>query len=192
MSLDLTPTSTALVVIDLQKGILANTLAPHSADSVVANAHKLGTALPAAGGTICLVHVGFSADNKDRLSQPVDSPNPPPPPGGVPKDWSDFVPQIDALRKDVVIKKRNWGAFHGTELDLQLRRRGVTTIILCGVSTNIGVEQTAREAFQHNYAVVLAEDACASSTAEMHAFSVTKILPRISRVRSTVDILAAL
>jgi nicotinamidase-related amidase len=192
MSLDLNPNSTALVIIDLQKGILAGTLAPHSADSVVANAHKLGTALAAAGGTICLVHVGFSADGKDRLAQLVDSPNPPPPPGGMPKEWSDFVPQIDGLRKDVVIKKRNWGAFHGTELDLQLRRRGANTIILCGVSTNIGVEQTAREAFQHNYAVVLAEDACAGSSAEMHAFAISKIMPRIARVRSTTEILAAL
>ena len=192
MPLELNPPTTALVLIDLQKGILGSTLGPHTADAVVANAHKLGTALAAKGGTICLVHVGFSADGKDRLSQPVDAPNPPPPPGGMPKDWSDFVPLIAGLTQDVVIKKRNWGAFHGTELDLQLRRRGVTTIILAGVSTNIGVEQTAREAFQHNYAIVLAEDACTSSSAEMHAFSITKIMPRLTRVRATADILAAI
>ena len=192
MSLELNPRTTALALIDLQVGILGMPLAPHDKATVVTNAAKLGTALAAAGGTICLVHVGFSADNRDRLMQPVDQPNPPPPPGGMPAGWSDFVPEIDALRKDVVIMKRNWGAFHGTELDLQLRRRGMNTIILCGVSTNIGVEQTAREAFQHNYAIVLAEDACASSSAEMHAFSIGKIMPRLTRVRPTAEILAAI
>ncbi|HKV73841.1 MAG TPA: hydrolase [Gemmatimonadales bacterium] len=192
MALNLNPATTALVLIDLQHGILAMNLAPHGRGTVVANAARLGHALAARGGTICLVHVGFSPDNRDRLLQPVDQPNPPPPPGGQPKEWSAFVPEIDALRKDVVVMKRNWGAFHGTELDLQLRRRGVHTIILCGVSTNIGVEQTAREAFQHNYAIVLAEDACASSSADMHAFSISKIMPRLTRVRPTAEIVAAI
>lgn len=192
MTLEIAPKTTALVLIDLQFGILGMALAPHDKATVVANSAKLGKALADRGGTICLVHVGLSEDGKDRLSPPVDAPSPPPPPGGMPKDWSDFVPQIAGLQMDIVIKKRQWGAFHGTELDLQLRRRGITSIILAGVLTNMGVETTAREAWQHNYAIVLAEDACSGSTNEMHQFSVTKILPRISRVRSTEEIMAAL
>jgi nicotinamidase-related amidase len=91
-----------------------------------------------------------------------------------------------------VITKRQWGAFHGTELDLQLRRRGVATIVLAGISTNFGVESTAREAWQHGYAVVVAEDACTSSAPDLHKFAIEKILPRIARVRDTATILRAL
>ena len=59
---------------------------------------------------------------------------------GLPADWADFAPEIGSLRADIVITKRHWGAFYGTELDLQLRRRGVNTIVLAGVATNFGVE----------------------------------------------------
>ena len=90
------------------------------------------------------------------------------------------------------ITKRQQGAFHGTELDLQLRRRGVTTIVLAGIATNFGVEQTAREAYQHGYAVVIAEDACTSVGPDLHRFAIERILPRIARVRSSDEILAAL
>src|SRR5262249_51459503 len=105
---------------------------------------------------------------------------------------AEFVPEISALNSEVVITKRQWGAFHGTELDLQLRRRGIDTIVLVGIATNFGVESTAREAWQHGYSVIVAEDACTSMSADMHAFSVEKILPRISRVRSTEEVAAAL
>jgi len=91
-----------------------------------------------------------------------------------------------------VIVKRSWSAFYGTELDLQLRRRGIDTVIITGVATNFGVESTARDAWHHNYAVVIAEDACASRDEAMHHFAINSILPRISRVRSTIDILSGL
>jgi nicotinamidase-related amidase len=183
--------TTALVLIDLQKGIVGRTLAPHSASQVVDNGAQLGRACNDANATVVLVHVAFSGGGIDRLQQPVDAPMPVPP-GGVPADWAEFVPDIASLRADVVITKRQWGAFHGTELDLQLRRRGITTIVLAGIATNFGVESTAREAWQHNYAVVVAEDACTSMEAESHRFSIEKILPRVARVRPTSEILHAL
>ena len=71
---------------------------------------------------------------------------------------------------------------------LQLRRRGVTTIVLGGIATNFGVESTARSAWEHGYAVVIAEDATTSLTAEMHTFSVEHILPRIGIVSRAADI----
>ena len=114
------------------------------------------------------------------------------PPGGIPADWSDFASEIADIRADVVITKRQWSAFHGTELDLQLRRRGVSTIVLCGIATNFGVESTARDAWQHGYEVLIVEDACTSMGAGMHEFSVERILPRLGRVRKTNDILAAI
>ncbi len=109
------------------------------------------------------------------------------PPGGFPADFSELV---DGLKQpsDICITKRQWGAFHGTELDLQLRRRGIQTIVLAGVSTNIGVESTARQAWENGYALVLAEDATTSQSAELHRFSVENIFPRISRILKSEEI----
>jgi nicotinamidase-related amidase len=191
MSLTLDPRTTALVLIDMQKGILGMPLAPYGAAQLVENAVALGKRLKEAGGSVVLVNVAFANDHADRLSQEVDAPMSVRP-GGMPAEWSEFVPEIASLQMDVVITKRQWSAFHGTELDLQLRRRGITTIVLGGVATNFGVESTARDAWQHNYAVVIAEDACASMGADLHEFSVEKILRRVARVRSTAEILAGL
>ncbi len=189
--LTLDPRSTALVLIDLQRGIVGRALAPYDAGRVVQNAIRLGRRCNDLGTAVVLVHVTFGPGGVDRPQQPVDSPTPLPP-GGYPAEWADFIPEVAELRADVVITKRQWGAFHGTELDLQLRRRGITTIILGGIATNYGVESTAREAWQHNYSVVVAEDACTSMDAEMHRFSVDRIFPRLARVRSTNAILATL
>ena len=88
--------------------------------------------------------------------------------------------------------KRQWGAFYGTDLDLQLRRRGVKTIVLCGIATNFGVESTARDAWERNYEIIFAEDAMSSMEAESHHFAITRIFPRLGRVRSTEQVLAEL
>jgi nicotinamidase-related amidase len=190
-SLDLAPGTTALVLIDLQMGIVSRTLGPHTAADVVQRSVQLARVCREKGLPIVLVHVAFSADGADRLRQPVDEAMAVPP-GGFPADWPDFTPEVASLEPEVTITKHQWGAFHGTELDLQLRRRGITTIILGGIATNFGVEMTAREAWQHGYGVVVAENACSSMDAEMHRFSIGRILPRIARVRSTDEILAAI
>jgi nicotinamidase-related amidase len=93
---------------------------------------------------------------------------------------------------DYVITKRQWGAFYGTDLDLQLRRRGIKTIILCGIATSFGVESTARDAYERGYDQIFAEDAMASRSAAEHEHTISHILPRIGRVRSTAEILAGL
>ena len=93
---------------------------------------------------------------------------------------------------DVVITKRQWGAFYGTDLDLQLRRRGIDTMILCGISTTIGVESTARDAFERGYQQIFVEDAMAAHAAEDHRHTVESVFPRMGRVRSTEQVLAAL
>jgi nicotinamidase-related amidase len=191
MSLNLDPAATALVLIDLQKGILGRQLTPHSSALVIENAAAIGRRFVEVRATIMLVNVSFASNSADRLTQAVDSPMPAPP-GGLPPDFAEFVPEIGSLPASVTITKRQWGAFHGTEMDLQLRRRGITTIVLGGVATNFGVESTAREAWQHNYSLVIAEDACSSMSAEMHRFAVETIFPRIARVRSTAEILDGL
>jgi nicotinamidase-related amidase len=191
MSLSLDPRTTALVLIDLQKGVLSMPLSPYDAPQVIERSVTLGRAIRQAGGLVVLVNVAFASGFADRLNQPVDAPQPSAP-GGLPADWSEFSPEVASLPGDVIVTKRQWGAFHGTELDLQLRRRGISTIVLGGIATNFGVESTAREAWQHNYAVIIAEDACTSIGPEMHQFAIEKIFPRLARVRSTAEILAAL
>jgi nicotinamidase-related amidase len=110
----------------------------------------------------------------------------------MPAGCSEFAPEIASLRAEITITKRHWGAFDGTELDLQLRRRRIDLLVLGGIATNFGVEQTAREARQLSYAVVIAEDASTSIGDDMHRFSIEKIMPRIARVRATDEIIAAL
>jgi nicotinamidase-related amidase len=187
--LDLDPQKTALVLIDLQNWTLGMPLSPYSAGEVVDKAARLARGVKQAGGTVVLVRVGFSAGYADKPGTPVDVPISLPE-GGLPADALEFPPEL--AEPDVLILKRQWSAFYGTELDLQLRRRGISNIVLGGVMTNFGVESTARDGWQGSYSVVVAEDACSSLSAEMHEFSVAKILPRVARVRSSEEVLSAL
>jgi nicotinamidase-related amidase len=143
----------------------------------------------ALGAPVVLVRVSFAADGADALRSPVDAPR-----AGAtrPAGWDEIVPQLGPATGDVLVTKRNWGAFYGTDLDLQLRRRGVRTVVLGGIATNFGVESTARDAFERSYALVFAEDATSGLTAEAHDFAIRNIFPRLGRVRSTEEILSAL
>ena len=138
---------------------------------------------------VFLVRVAFSPDRKDALSPVADASWPAQTP---PPDWADVVPEVGPKPGDFVITKHQWGAFHGTELDLQLRRRGIATIVLSGIATDFGVESTARFAFEYGYHQIFAEDAMSALSTEEHQFTVSKIFPRIGLVRKTEEILADL
>jgi nicotinamidase-related amidase len=187
--LALDPKTTALVLIDLQKGITRYTTAPHASPDVIANGVRLAERFRAIDATVVLVRVTFGADGKDRLQTPTDSQFPSAPPAA---DWADIVPELGPMAGDIVVTKRQWGAFYGTDLELHLRRRGISTIVIGGISTNFGVESTARDAWERAYAMVFVEDAMAAMSADAHAFAVTNIFPRLGRVRSTADVLKAL
>jgi nicotinamidase-related amidase len=189
--LQLDPRRTAIVVIDLQKGIVGMPGGgPHTKPAVIANAARLLTAARAAGAQPILVHVGVAPDGADRLKPNSDQPMRMT--GALPPDWAELIPELDRQPTDLVILKRQWGAFYGTDLDLQLRRRGLSTIVICGIATEYGVESTARDAYERGYELIFAEDAMTGSTAESHSNSVERIFPRMGRVRSTEQILAAL
>ncbi len=189
--LKLDPRHTAIVVIDLQKGIAGMPGgAPHSRPTVIANSARLLAAARQAGAQPVLVHVGGSADGADRLHATADQPMRAT--GTLPPDWSELIPELGRQPGDIVILKRQWGAFYGTDLDLQLRRRGLTAIVLCGIATEFGVESTARDAYERGYELVLAADAMTGLSAESHLNAIERIFPRMGRVRSTEEIIAAL
>ena len=186
--MNLDPNTTALIVVDLQRGIVARPAAPHSSAEVVERCAKLADAFRQAKALVVLVHVAF-ADDRERLKPEADSPAPS---GPLPPDWSEIVPEIRPRPGDIVIIKRQWGAFYGTALDLQLRRRGIRTLVYGGIATNFGVESTARDAYERGFEQVFVEDAMSGLTAEAHQFAITTIFPRMGRVRSTDDVLAAI
>ncbi|EMD1657365.1 hydrolase [Pluralibacter gergoviae] len=186
---ELNAKTTALVIIDLQEGILPFAGGPHSAADVVDRAAKLADRCRQQGAPVILVRVGWSADFAEALKQPVDAQAAA---QALPDNWWRYPQALGKQASDIEVTKRQWGAFYGTDLELQLRRRGIDTIILCGISTNIGVESTARNAWELGFKLVIAEDACSAASAEQHQGSMTHIFPRIARVRSTDQILQAL
>ena len=181
----------ALVAVDFQEGILRVPFVPHPAPAVLKNGVRLAKGFREIGGPVVLTRVAWAADFADALAQKVDRPVPMPP-GGLPADWADLSADLKVAASDIVVTKRQWNAFHGTELDLQLRRRGVKTVVLCGFATNMGVESTARTAYELGYQVVIAEDAMSSVAPGMHEFAVQGLLPMLGLVRSTEQIIAAL
>jgi nicotinamidase-related amidase len=181
----------ALVAVDFQEGILRVPFVPHSAQAVLGNAVRLAKGFRNIGAPVVLTRVAWAADFADALKQPVDRPLPMPP-GGLPADWADLSGDLEVTPNDIVITKRQWNAFHGTELDLQLRRRGIKTVVLAGIASNMGVESTARTAYELGYQLVFAEDAISSVAPGMHEFTAQTIFPMIGAVRSTEEIIAAL
>ena len=189
MSFEMDPKTTALILIDLQTGILAREPAPHTAKDVVSRCAQLANAVRSTGGTVVYVHVLLHEIARLPAASPMIPPDAPKPPAAA----SELVPEAGYQPEtDILITKRQWGAFHGTPLDQLLRRRGITTIVMGGIATNFGVESTARTAAEHGYAVVFAEDAMSTMSAEMHAFAVGKIFPIIGRVHSSAEIEEAL
>ncbi|MDE1171969.1 MAG: hydrolase [Verrucomicrobium sp.] len=181
----LDPQTTALVLIDLQKGIVPLAAGPHSGADVVTRSVRLIEAFRRKKAPVVLVHVGF-LDGKDALAPQADAVSHSA--SSFPAGWDEFVPEIVPQPGDILIKKRQWSAFTGTELDLQLRRRGIKTIVLAGIATHIGVESTARIAYELGYEQVFVEDATSSLSAEAHAASMKFIFPRMGRIRTTSEV----
>jgi nicotinamidase-related amidase len=179
-------TTSALVVIDLQRGIVGRDVAPHSSAQCAANAAKLANAFRGAHLPVVWVRVTYSGE--DMLRPLVDNPQQFAPAAG----WDELVPELGVRDGDIIVVKRNWGAFYGTDLDLQLRRRGVDAIAICGIATNIGVESTARDAYERNYKLLFVEDASAAMSKEDHEHSCRAIFPRMGIVRSSSDVVTAL
>ncbi|MCL4350260.1 MAG: hydrolase [Candidatus Thermoplasmatota archaeon] len=185
--LNIAKEKTALVLIDLQKGIVGRETKPYSASTVVSNATRLVKAFRKDGMPVFLVHVNFQNSVPVRVESDSSFA-----PSSLPPDWSEFVPDLEVEPSDIIITKRQWGAFTGTDLEQQLRRRKLDTIIMGGIATTYGVESTARFAYELGFNQVFAEDAMTDMSEEAHKVSVEYVLKRMGKVRITETILEAL
>ncbi len=170
----------ALVVIDLQNGLAGM----HPVGEVVARSAELASAFRRHGLPVVLVTVTGGAPGRTERVRPA-GPAPAP-------DWAEVVPELDAQPGDIRVVKQTWGAFHGTSLDADLRERGVTQVVLTGVSTSAGVESTARAAHEHGYNVLLAVDAMTDPDPVAHAHSVERVFPKLGETATTADVLTLL
>jgi nicotinamidase-related amidase len=178
---------TALVVIDLQKGI-ASFPTVHPMRDIIANTVRLADAFRRAELPVVLVTVGFSPDGGDaprpraevRRNMPMGP------------DFAELVPELAPKPNDILITKRQPNAFYGTELDLQLRRRQMTGIVLIGVSTSSGVDGTARAAYERAYNITFASDAISDMDAATHEHVMKKMFPRIGEIDTTDAVIALL
>src|ERR1700752_3138970 len=185
--LQLDPKKTALVLIDLQNAVVGMNPVPHTAAQVVENSRKLADSFRAHGAPVVYVRVDLNDFMKLPVDQPTNMGDQP-----LAAVASEIAASAGFQPGDILITKRHWGAFAGTDLEQQLRSRGVDTVVLTGISTNVGVESTARQGTGLGFAFVLVEDACSAQSAEHHRFAFENIFPRLTRVRSTDEVLAAL
>jgi len=172
---------TALIVIDLQKGIVA--LAPQESPAVVANSAKLIEAFRKRNLPVVLVNVAGAAPG--RTSTPRHM-------GELPPDWAELVPELNQQPSDILITKKAYGAFLNTALDAELKKRNVTQVVFCGVATSIGIESSARSAYDLGYHVAFVEDAMADLKPENHRHSIDVFFPRIGEIDTTVNTLKLL
>jgi nicotinamidase-related amidase len=185
-SLELDPQKTALVLIDLQNGIVSRDTKPYSASAVVERSRSLAQAFRAKGAPVVYVHVLIH----DFLALPADEPTSLP--KDIPASASDIAESAGKQSGDLLIAKRHWGAFAGTNLEQELRSRGIDTVVLAGIATNMGVESTLRQGTGLGFGFVTVEDACSTSSQEMQDFAFKTIFPRLSQVRTTQQVLDAI
>ncbi len=177
---------TALVIIDLQKGIAAFPVVPGTGAEVITRSTTLVDAFRKAGQPIVFVNVVPAPSREDHRADakmPARQFSP---------DWAEIVPELGAANTDIFITKHTWNAFYDTALDEQLKSLGVTGIVLAGIATSIGVEGTARAAYERSYNITFASDAMADMNIKAHENSLTVIFPRIGEIDTTEAIIAAL
>jgi nicotinamidase-related amidase len=168
----------ALLVIDLQKGIVGLPVA-HPVAEIVNNAARLADAFRSHDLPVVLVNVDAGAPGRTEQSRRVSE---------FPAGWTDLVPELNRQPGDHVVTKRTWGAFTNTGLEKYLKERGVTQVVVAGVATSAGVESTARQAHELGFNVALAVDAMTDMNADAHHNSLTRIFPRLGESGTTQQI----
>jgi nicotinamidase-related amidase len=171
--------NSALIVVDLQKGIVGAPLV-HPVAAVIAQARKLIDAFHERALPVALVNVAGGAPGRTEQPPHIAAP---------PQGWTDLIPELDRREGDIVVTKRTWGAFASTDLERQLKSRGVTQVVIVGVATGTGVESTARQAYEAGFNVTLAIDAMTDRRAEAHDYSVRNVFPRLGETGASQEII---
>ena len=181
---------TALVLIDLQQGTLAAPTVPYAVGDVVGRAARLAEVFRGVGAPVVLVRNVNAADGADAVKGRSEAGGRAAESGAArrPHDLGPVAEALAGHETDIPVTKRSWGAFYGTDLDLQLRRRGVTQIVLGGIATSLGVESTARAAHEHGYNIAFAVDAMTDINADAHAHSISWVFPLIGELATTEEI----
>lgn len=174
--------NTTLILIDLQKGIVGMPTV-HPATEIVSRAAQLACAFRARHLPVVLVHVTGRPAGRTEAGIPNVL---------RPADWADLVPELEQQPNDFVVTKKSLGAFTGTPLDEYLRERGVTQVVIAGIATSVGVESTARSAYDLGYNVTLVVDAMTDRDPDAHRLSIEKIFPRLAETGTTDDVLELL
>jgi nicotinamidase-related amidase len=172
----------ALIVIDLQKGVLGLPTV-HPVNEIVDRSARLARAFREQGLPVVLVNASGMAPGRTDFGRPKFS---------FPADWTELVLQLEQHPDDHIVTKQRWGAFLGTTLDDDLRRRGVTQVVFTGIATSMGVESTARSAYDLGYNVALVVDAMTDLQADSHRHSIENIFPRLGESAATDDVLKLL
>ena len=170
---------TALLVIDLQKGILSYPTV-HPVHEVVRQASALADAFRRRGLPVVLVNVTGGAPGRTEQARPR---------GPFPEGFADLAPELNRQPEDHLVSKQTWGAFTGTDLAAHLEELGVTQVVLAGVATSIGVESTARQAHERGLNVALVVDAMTDMNPDAHTNSVTRIFPRLGETGTTQEVI---
>jgi nicotinamidase-related amidase len=170
---------TALIVIDLQKGILSYPTV-HPIGEVAKHAAALAEAFRRHHLPVVLVNVTGGVPGRTEHTRNL---------GTFPPDFADFLPELNQHPQDHAVTKRTWGAFTNTGLDEHLRRLGVTQVVIAGVATSLGVESTARHAHENGFHVTLAVDAMTDMSPDAHTNSISRIFPRLGETGTTREII---
>ena len=179
MALTMLDPNTALVVVDLQKGLTGLPVI-HPMGDILGRARALADAFRERGLPVVLVNVAGGAPGRTehpRLALPRS------------EGWTDLVPELNRQESDIAVTKRTWGAFASTDLEAQLKARGVTQVVIAGVATGTGVESTARQAYEQGFNVTLALDAMTDLRPEAHDYSIRNVFPRLGETGTSQQII---
>jgi nicotinamidase-related amidase len=202
----LAPAKTAVVLIDLQNDIIRGS-GPFYGDlaeqvrskKVVENTIRLTDGARAAGAAIFYITVVRRADYADVVNQATQltaTGKAPPAKQQVSlvtgTHGAQLVDELKPQPSDYVLVKKRRNAFHATELDFHLRARGIDTIVIGGVATNLGVENTVRDGWDRDYNMVVVPDISVASPAAAHDYCMSSVFPRMARIMTVDEVLAGL
>ncbi|QEE24402.1 isochorismatase family protein [Rhodanobacter glycinis] len=180
MTVTILDPKSALIVVDLQKGIVSLPTV-HPMNGVLKHVGVLAEAFRNCGLPVVLVNVAGSPSGRTEQSKSLRD---------LPLDWSDFIPELNQQPQDHVVTKHTPGAFTKTGLDAHLKSLGVTQVVVVGVATSNGVEVTARQAYELGFNVTLATDAMTDAHADAHTYSTTRVFPRIGETGTAQEIIS--